>query len=190
MTAESLFIQGKIDSINNLHISNQHSEAWKVINEITGRKDHPSIQLKGGSPEKRRENWLNHFRSLLGNPPVLHEEPLPLIRIVEELDIPTSPFKKEELEKTIKLFKNNKSSGLDNIPTVLWKDPIFIDLLLEFCNHTFENHYPPSSWLTGGIIPVPKKGDLTLGITLMPIAAKMYNKLILNRITPFRPSWS
>ena len=38
-------------------------------------------------------------------------------------------------------------------------------------------------------IPVPKKGDLTLvtnyrGISLLPIAAKIYNKLLLNRLLP------
>ena len=39
-------------------------------------------------------------------------------------------------------------------------------------------------------IPMPKKGDLSLatnyrGISLMPIAAKLYNRLILNRLIPF-----
>ena len=43
--------------------------------------------------------------------------------------------------------------------------------------------------LKGGIIPVPKKGDSTSaanyqGIALIPIAAKLYNKLLLNRIVP------
>jgi len=189
LTAEAMFIQGKINFISNFHVSNQHSAAWKVINELAGRKDHPSIQLKGGSPEKRREYWLNHFKSLLGNQPALNTEALPLTQIFEELDIATSPFTKDELTKCVNLFSNNKSSGLDNIPTLLWKDPIFTDMLLEFCNHTFENFTPPSAWLTGGIIPVPKKGDLTIasnyrGITLMPIAAKIYNKLILLRIAP------
>ena len=46
-------------------------------------------------------------------------------------------------------------------------------------------HAPPSSW----IISVPKKGDLTTAayyrvISLMTIAAKVYNKLFLNRIFP------
>ena len=189
LTAEAMFIQGKINSISDLHVSNQHSAAWKVINELTGRKDHPSIQLKGGSPEQRRDHWLNHFKSLLGNHPTLNTEALPLTQIFAELDINTSPFTKDEIQKCVKLFSNNKSSGLDNIPTLLWKDPLFTDLLLEFCNHTFENLTPPSAWLTGGIIPVPKKGDLTIasnyrGITLLPIAAKIYNKLILLRIAP------
>ena len=189
LEAEALFIQGKIDSFSNLHLSNQHTSAWKVINEISGRKSHPSIQLKGGSPEKRKANWRAHFQSLLGNTPVLNNEPLPLTQVFNELDISTSSFTLHELKNTIKSFSNNKSSGLDNIPTVLWKDPIFLDILLDFCNHTFEYLSPPSAWLTGGFIPVPKKGDLTLasnyrGITLMPIAAKIYNKLLLNRIVP------
>ncbi len=39
------------------------------------------------------------------------------------------------------------------------------------------------------IIPLPKKGDLSLmtnyrGISLMSIAAKVYNKILLNRIRP------
>ena len=38
-------------------------------------------------------------------------------------------------------------------------------------------------------MPIPKKGDLTLplnyrGISLIPIAAKIYNKLLLNRLVP------
>ena len=47
----------------------------------------------------------------------------------------------------------------------------------------------PDIWRRSQIIPVPKKGDLSLatnyrGISLLPIAAKIYNKLLLNRILP------
>ena len=190
LTTEALFIEGKVNSIKNFHSSKQYSSCWKIINDISGNKDHPSIQLRGGSAENRKENWLKHFQGLLGKPPTVNPEPLPLSRITEELAIPIGCFTLEELNKTLKSFSKNKSSGLDQIPTVLWKDPNFSEILLEFCNHTFDSHTPPSAWLTGGIIPVPKKGDLTLpsnyrGITLMPIAAKVYNKLILNRLTPY-----
>jgi len=58
LTAESLFIQGT---------------SWKIINEICGHKDHPSIQLKGGSAEKRREHWFDHFQGLLGNSPKVNK---------------------------------------------------------------------------------------------------------------------
>ena len=48
----------------------------------------------------------------------------------------------------------------------------------------------PKIWHQSQIIPMPKKGDLSLvtnyrGISLMSIAAKLYNKMILNRIVPF-----
>ena len=86
-------------------------------------------------------------------------------------------------------MKNNKSSGLDNIPTLIWKDHHFHHSLLHICNQTFTKHIPPSPWLTSGIVPIPKKGDLTdpsnyRGISLIPIATKIYNKLILNRLVP------
>ena len=147
------------------------------------------IRIKGGSAEKRKSNWLSHFKSLLGNPPKLNDQPLPKIKISDKLNISTSPFTKEELLIVLKSFSNNKSPGLDNIPTILWKDNIFHNLLLEFCNHTLVQFTSPSSWLKGNIIPVPKKGDLTSasnyrGITLTPIAAKIFNKLLLNRIVP------
>lgn len=66
---------------------------------------------------------------------------------------------------------------------------MFHDILLRICNYTFQTSEPPTAWLKCGIIPVPKKGDLTLvtnyrGISLMPIAAKIYNKLFLNRLVP------
>ena len=65
--------------------------------------------------------------------------------------------------------------------------------MLKLCNFCLINNTCPASWLTSQIIPVPKKGDLTLvtnyrGISLLPIASKIYNKLILNRLLPkFEP---
>ena len=187
--AEADYIQGEINKIKELHTAKQHAASWKVINDLSGRKEKPSIRIKGGSPLKRKSNWLHHFKSLLGNPPKLSQQPLPKLKVSDELNIDTNPFTSEELKSVIKSFSNNKSPGLDNIPTILWKDSIFHDLLLEFCNNALTRLITPQSWLKGGIIPIPKKGDLTSagndrGITLTPIAAKIFNKLLLNRIVP------
>ena len=77
--------------------------------------------------------------------------------------------------------------GPDKIPAILWKDNVFHQLLLDLCNYAKTSHISPTIWLKSQIIPIPKKGDLTLptnyrGISLLPIAAKIYNKLLLNRI--------
>ena len=188
--AETEFIQGKINNISQQYSAHQHATAWSTINELTGRKAKPSIRLKGGSSVKRKDNWLSHFKSLLGEKPITTSgQQMRKTQISKPLNISTEPFTLQELCVAVKSMSNNKSPGLDNIPTIIWQEPIFHDLLLELCNHTFSTHIPPSAWLKSGIIPVPKKGDLTIatnyrGISLIPIAAKIYNKLLLNRMVP------
>ena len=66
------FVNGKIDELNNFHINQQHSAAWKTINELSGKGSKPSPTIKGGSWEKRLENWLSHFKNLLGKPAKIH----------------------------------------------------------------------------------------------------------------------
>ena len=73
---------------------------------------------------------------------------------------------------------------------IIWKDRSSYNTLLSICNTTYSEHVAPSAWLTSGIVPLPKKGDLTCpsnyrGISLTSLAAKIYNKMILNRLVPF-----
>ena len=183
------YVEGKIDHLKFLHVNQQHAAAWTVVNELTGRKDKPSPIIKGGSQEARKKNWVDHFKDLLGKPsPVVGE--LPRIKISPTLPISTEPFSLDEINLVIKSIANKKSPGLDNIPSIIWKDPNLTSLLLSICNENMVTLSPPSSWLKAGIIPIPKKGDLSApknyrGISLMPIAAKIFNKLILNRLVPY-----
>ena len=108
--------------------------------------------------------------------------------VQDELPINTCDFTHEELRSCIRSLKNNKACGLDDIPAEVWKAQILDQELLDFCNKTL-NCDKPDIWSASGIIPVPKKGDLSnpsnyRGISLTPIAAKVYNKLILNRLQP------
>ena len=190
LKAEADFIDGKINDISSLHINKKHHAAWKTIGELSGKNSKPTTRIKGGSGNKRMSSWHDHFKNLLGKPPVTPENDLlPMDKISDTLDISTSDFTTSELKCAIKSLKSSKAFGPDNIPAIIWKDPIFHDLLLKLCNFCLINKTCPSSWRTSQIIPVPKKGDLTLvtnyrGISLLPIAAKIYNKLILNRIVP------
>ena len=88
-----------------------------------------------------------------------------------------------------KPLSKKKKMGPDKIPPLIWKDPKFHDLLLSSCNEVLNSFEAPPLWVTNDIIPLPKKGNLTLhqnyrGISLTCIAAKIYNKLLLNRIFP------
>ena len=76
----------------------------------------------------------------------------------------------------------------DEIPTEGWKARILDEELLLFCNKTL-NGDKPEIWSESGIVPVPKKGDLSKptnyrGISLTAIAAKIYNRMLLNRLRP------
>ena len=107
----------------------------------------------------------------------------------DPVNIPTDPFTHEELLVAIKPLKNKKTPGPDNIPALIRKDPIFHDLIQSICNHTLPELSPPSSWRISGVTPVHKKGDLTNpsnyhDSSLTLIAAKIYNRLILNRLLP------
>ena len=133
VNAEVERIEKKLDQIGNLSSSNQHTAAWPTINDLAGRKSKPSIRIKGESAEKRKKSWLSYFLNLLGGqqPNTLGNRALPLIQIAKLLDISTSTFTIQELEDAIKSLRGNKAPGLDNIPSLIWKDPLFHDLLLR-----------------------------------------------------------
>ena len=103
----------------------------------------PSPMIKGGSWEKRLENWLSHFKNLLGKPATIPPNlSLPNVQVSGSLNIPTGHFINAELTLVLKSLKN-KALGPDKIPVILWKDPIFHQLLLELCNFALTNDISP-----------------------------------------------
>ena len=191
LDAEADYISGKINDLSRHHISNKHHLAWKTVKDLAGKNSNSSVRIKGGSAKKRLENWSSHFQNLLGKEARLPDNyTLPSVQVSEPLGISIATFTPSELKVVLKQLKSSKAFGPDNIPALIWKDEHFNTLLLNLCNHTFITHKPPNVWHKSQIIPTPKKGDLSLatnyrGISLMSIAAKIYNKLLLNRLIPF-----
>ena len=94
----------------------------------------------------------------------------------------------DELDACLKQLCNNKAAGPDGIPSEVWKIGTLKNQLLETCNSVFSGD-KPTVWSLSGIIPIPKKGDLSdtenyRGVSLTVIAAKIYNKMLLKRIRP------
>ena len=87
-------------------------------------------------------------------------------------------------------MKSNKAAGLDCAITaeaLQGGGEAIANVIHHFCSEVYTNLSPPSQWTTSVIVPLPKKGDLSLmtnyrGISLLSIAAKVYNKILLNRI--------
>lgn len=73
----------------------------------------------------------------------------------------TSGFNSENLEKTTRLSRNNKTSSLNGALNKVWKVDCLKEELLIICNGTYHGD-ASSAWLSGVIILTPKKGILGL----------------------------
>ena len=179
------YAQGKVDQVREAADHQKSKIVWETVNEFTGRKGTNKGRIKAKSPDERIKNWKNHFLNLLGQPPVIRSKETKTV-LQRTMPINTDTFTMEELNKCIKNFKNNKESGLDNIPIEVCKTGPLNMQLLGVCNRTL-NGDRAKIWVKNGIIPLPKKGDLGdtgnySGISLTVVAAKIYNKLLLERI--------
>ena len=160
--------------------------AWQTI-KVTWRKIRAKAKLKATNQQERIKLWKQHFENLLGNLPKVTNEPITRI-ISKQLDIKLGPFTLEELDSVLRKIKKRKAAGLDEFPPEVWKTKQFDNIQLRHCNAVY-NQNPIDRWMKGCIFPFPKKGDLGLAknyrsITLISIAAKIYNALLQNRIEP------
>ena len=176
-----------LDQANKSESTDSLRNAWKLVKEIGGKKKAASVLIKSDDPKK---SWKDHFESLLNNTPDNVDEVDVVINQIFEPNenIQTKDFTLEEAKKAVKQMKPGKAAGLDGLPLEFWKVESHLDRLLHFCNLTLNGERPPE-WGLSSIVPVPKKGDLTKvdnyrGISLTQVAAKLYNRLILNRIRP------
>ncbi|CAK6984639.1 hypothetical protein KUCAC02_013155 [Scomber scombrus] len=92
----------------------QYGEAWRVINEMTGRKRTKEGQVEGHSPVERMATWFNHFRSLLGSTADGAGEEIP--SVLQNLDINDGPFTVTELARAKATVRAGKSAGPDGTP--------------------------------------------------------------------------
>lgn len=106
------------------------------------------------------------------------------------IDISTSPPDLNEVIKAIKQLKRGKAPGIDNINVEMLKtdDIRSASLLHPLIVRIWETEQIPSQWIEGLLVKIPKKGDLSSwdnwrGITLLPTAAKVLAKLLLNRMS-------
>ena len=182
-------IEEKLQRVERAHQGSQYGEAWRIVNQISGRKKPPSGRISGASPEERMDKWFNHFKNLLGSPPVSVGVDLDADNpdILLDLDIEDGPFSMEEFTRVKNALKLGKSAGPDNIPPEVFKYCELDDIILSFCNRALTGDGKPDQWSLGNIIPLPKSGnhsctDNYRGISLTCVITKIYNRMILNRI--------
>ena len=178
------------EMIRKVEVADENStHGQRLINAITGRKAAKKGILQGNSKENILKKWHQHFSELLGSEPAVEGDPNKDIpTVLGNFNIESVPFIKEEYAKAKKKFSLGKAAGHDGIPTEMLKLCDFDDIILSFANALFQGE-KPDQWSVGNLIPIPKSGDLSeygnyRGIMLTVVAAKLTNKMILNRIQP------
>jgi hypothetical protein len=186
------YIEAQIKQIVDADESRKASAAWKAINNLSGKRTIVTAKITASSPQARLDGWLQTFHSRLNNP-IVHSQSFEVVPLPDLPGIRTGPFDYAELEAAAKQMKQGKACGVDGIPSEIFRIPEILQQLLPILNATYTTHNPPSEFLLNKIIVLPKKGDLTTydayrGISLMSCTAKLYNRLLLNRIrSPVEP---
>lgn len=95
-----------------------------------------------------------------------------------------------EVEKAIKIAKNDKASGLDSIPYEIFRNNTCVHILHRVFNVCYETGKIPRDWGKGIINPIPKSNMLDprdplsyRGITLAATMYKLYCSVLNDRLS-------
>ena len=130
----------KVSYICNTAERQKSKLVWETVNEFTGRKGTSTGKIKAKSPDEWMSKWKDHFLNLLRQPMVItlkattttveYMKGLTAKMIILDIELfavrpfiyyqSTQMVTTEELVKCVRGFKNNKASGLDNIPIEVW----------------------------------------------------------------------
>lgn len=138
------------------------------------------------------DEWKEYFEKLLKGQLLAHHSADIPSPARQDLNIDSRPITREEVMSAIKTMNNGRAPGLDEtiVAELLKKGgETVISKLHQVCQRVFEGESPPWQWTTSKVVPIPKKGDLSLmsnyrGIWLTSAGAKVYNRVLLNRIRP------
>ena len=119
--------------------------------------------IKGKNQKERLQTWYKHFHDLLGKPPNIEDEYETIIQVIQHLEIKHGAFEMYEYKLAKEVIKEGKSCGVDEIRPKVLKRCNIDDIILYFCNKALLDKMKPTIWSIFNIIPIPKKGDLSLG---------------------------
>ena len=107
---------------------------------------------------------------------------------VENREPGDSPILEEEVEKAVRMLKDGKAPGVDNIPAEILKHggPSILDTLTIVCQQIPTSRQGPKDWTKSLIYLLPKKGSRRLCqnyrvISLIGHPSKAMLRVILNR---------
>ena len=136
--------------------------------------------------EQMVEKWSNDGQQLVAVPAT--NEPRN-DRAFKDLDNDITPA---EVRNVVYAIDINKSSGIENIRTNVYKDEfqILLPQLIKIFNASLQFKIFPESWKKGTVVTLPKKDNVTQvtdlrPISLLPLPGKLLERLLCDRLIRF-----
>ena len=166
---------------------------YNISKKLSGKHSRPErpVKDKNGSTIKGIEGelnrWAEHFEELLNRP--APQKPPNISPADRDLDINCKKPAREEITNVIKLLKNDKAAGPDDIPAEAFKADLktTVEILYSLFENIWEKEEVQTNRKEGYLIKLPKKGDLSncnnyRGITVLSVPGKVFNRILLERM--------
>lgn len=173
--------------------------SWTAIRSIQrcfrGLKPVSSVALKKedgllcDTAQEISARWERHFNKILNVPSTFNPATFDSLRkrpVWHELADPPSA---EDLAKAVKQLAKNKAPGASGIlpEMVQHAGEEAISFLLSLVHQVWAEGCVPQAWRDAEIVPIPKKGDLSLcdnwrGIALLDVVGKLVGRLVHGRL--------
>ena len=194
----------KIENVN----QNNPKEFWSTIKKLgPKKKDIPLKVTIDGSIETNLETVLSKWKSdfeELYNPHMSNIDQVFESNIKNDKDTLEKdsfnnvnidlnmPVSRVEIKRAITKCKTKKSSGIDNIPNEVIKNPKVLHALFKLYECCFQNCFVPSMWLKTVIKPIPKNSEKDpyvplnyRGISLISCVCKIYSSFLNIRLNNY-----
>ena len=161
-------------------------EFWKLLRENNSSFNDNSNNISS-------EEWYKYYSQLLTNRNVISDENLPggfsFVENNFDCSILNEPINDEEIIKSVRSTKNNKSPGPDGINAEMYKETLILILpyLNKLFNAIFDSGIFPENWGKSIITPVFKKGskndpDNYRAISLTDSICKIFMNILATRL--------
>ena len=143
------------------------------------------------SPEAQQQRWRRHFSDILNLQSNFSAEELEMVRQRPLRPEMAAPPSEEELGSALGKMKNGKVGGESGIlPEMLraaCSEEDFTKRLLELVGDVWRECEVPTDWRDAVLVPLPKKGDLSLcdnwrGIALLEVVGKVVARVLQERL--------
>ena len=179
------------ETVSSIDMTHNSKMAWKTLNKLNA-VNQPQKRMAGVTSNQVANQLLLNGKPLNNERGYLKKMKDEMNQVLQDSDDIFLPFTMTELKDAMKHLKTGKASGLDGISSELIINfgPRALNWLLALYNYCATDLQIPKIWRKAKVVALlkPKKDPNAATsyrpISLLCITYKLYERLILTRITP------